>query len=31
VLHAVTKVEALIREDPKLKKTVDTLAESVSR
>ena len=31
VLHAVTKVEALIREDPKFKKTVDTLAESVSR
>jgi chromosomal replication initiator protein len=31
VLHAVTKVEALVREDPKLKKTVETLAETVSR
>jgi len=31
VLHAVTKIEALIREDAKFKKTVDTLAESVAR
>jgi chromosomal replication initiator protein len=31
VLHAVTKVETLIREDAKFKKTVDTLAESVAR
>jgi len=31
VLHAVTKVETLIRQDAKFKKTVDTLAESVAR
>jgi len=31
VLHAVTKVTALMREDPSFKKTVDTLAESVAR
>jgi chromosomal replication initiator protein len=31
VLHAVGKVEALMREDAKFKKTLDTLAESVSR
>jgi chromosomal replication initiator protein len=31
VLHGVTKIEALIREDPKFKKTIDTLAESVAR
>jgi chromosomal replication initiator protein len=31
VLHAVTKIEAMMREDPKFKKTVDTLAESVAR
>jgi chromosomal replication initiator protein len=31
VLHAVSKVEALIREDAKFKKTVDTLAETVAR
>jgi chromosomal replication initiator protein len=31
VLHAVSKIEAMIREDAKLKKTIDTLAESVAR
>jgi chromosomal replication initiator protein len=31
VLHAVSKVETLIRQDAKFKKTVDTLAESVAR
>jgi len=31
VLHAVTKVETMIRQDAKFKKTVDTLAESVAR
>jgi len=31
VLHAVTKIETMIREDAKFKKTVDTLAESVAR
>jgi hypothetical protein len=31
VLHAVTKVETLIRQDAKFKKTVDALAESVAR
>ena len=31
VLHAVTKIEAMMREDPKFKKTVDTFAESVAR
>ncbi|HVC64217.1 MAG TPA: chromosomal replication initiator protein DnaA, partial [Candidatus Dormibacteraeota bacterium] len=31
VLHAVTKIETLIREDAKFKKTVDTLAESVAK
>ncbi len=30
VLHAVGKIQALIQEDPKFKKTVDTLAEGVS-
>src|SRR6266850_494281 len=31
VLHAVSKIETLIREDAKFKKTIDTLSESVSR
>ena len=31
VLHAVTKIEAMIREDAKFKKTIDTLAESVAK
>jgi chromosomal replication initiator protein len=31
VLHAVTKIETLIREDAKFKKTVDALAESVAK
>ena len=31
VLHAVTKVEALVREDAKFKKTIDTLAESMTK
>jgi len=31
VLHAVMKIEAMIRVDAKFKKTVDTLAESVAR
>jgi len=30
VLHAVEKVQALLREDPKFKKTVDTLSQSIS-
>ena len=31
MLHAVTKIEAMIREDAKFKKTIDTLAESVAK
>jgi len=31
VLHAVSKIETLIREDAKFKKTVDALAESVAK
>jgi chromosomal replication initiator protein len=31
VLHAVTKVAALVREDPSVKKTVDTLAQKVAK
>jgi chromosomal replication initiator protein len=31
VLHAVTKVAALMREDPRVKKTVDTLAQKVAK
>jgi chromosomal replication initiator protein len=31
VLHGVTKIEALVRDDPKFKKTVDALGESVTQ
>ena len=30
VLHAVAKIQTLMREDPKLRKTVDTLSEGVT-
>jgi len=30
VLHAVDKIQALLREDPKFKKTLDTLTQSIN-
>ena len=30
VLHAVEKIEALLQEDPKLRKTIDTLTQSIT-
>jgi len=30
VLHAVTKLQALIQEDPKLKQTIDTLVQGIT-
>ena len=30
VLHAVTKLQALLQEDPKLKQTIDTLVQGIT-
>jgi chromosomal replication initiator protein len=30
VLHAVEKIQNLLQEDPKFKKTIDTLTQSIS-
>jgi len=30
VLHAVEKIQNMLQEDPKFKKTIDTLTQSIS-